>query len=92
MKETIIVDGKEVEIEVDEKPFVEVDGKWYVRTTEMAILDELEEWLKENIKLKPLQTTYFFKCDGKQKSISEIELNELKKVLDKIIGLKEKYK
>lgn len=57
-----------------------------------GILTDLEEWLKENIELKPLQTTYFFKCDGKQKSISEIELEELKRVDNKIQELKEKYK
>jgi len=57
-----------------------------------SILTELEEWLEENIKSKPLQTTYFFECDGKQKSISGIELEELKKVNNKIQELKEKYK
>lgn len=57
-----------------------------------STLTELEEWLKENIKLKPLQTTYFFEMEHKLKSISEIELNELKRVLNKIQELKEKYK
>lgn len=56
------------------------------------IIFELEKWLKDNIKLKPLQVTYFFEIDHKQKSISEIELNELKRVLNKIQELKEKYK
>lgn len=46
--------------------------------------NSLREWLEKNIKEKPLLTTYFFECDGKQKSISGIELEELKRVLDKM--------
>lgn len=52
------------------------------------IINELEKWIEENIKLKPLQTTYFFNCDGKQRSISEIELKELKRVFNKLQELK----
>ena len=54
--------------------------------------NSLKEWLEENIKEKPLLTTYFFECDGKQKSISGIELEELKKVLDKMNELEGKDK
>ena len=65
----------DLEIEYPEdKRYLQLQSNW----------NSLREWIEKNIKEKPLLTTYFFECDGKQKSISTIELEELKRVLDKM--------
>lgn len=45
----VIVNGEETEIETRDDLFIKIGDEWYVKTIniEAQILQELEEWLKE---------------------------------------------